>query len=265
MLRIKTTTILTLLALLYYTQISTAQEEKEDIKHHKVNVAATGSLNKTTSDVINVYNTNIRYGYTIENAEFNASAKWIYGSKTAGLSNNDVILSIDGNRFHKRIKKFNTWVLGSFTSSYSLNIFSQFQAGVGVAYKITFLEKERETTEKTRKHTDAISLRMSNGIIYEQSNVINAESKQELYNVFRNSLRVQLQAQAWDKVELSGTFYWQPVLNNLRDRNIILDIALGFKIANNIKFDTRLGYNYISRTAKENLTLTYGVGTSFTF
>lgn len=250
---------------LCYTHVSMAQENKEDIKHHKVNIAATGSLNKTTNDVINVYNTNIRYGYTIDNAEFNASAKWIYGSKTAGLSNNDVIVTVDGNRYHKRIKKFNAWVLGSFTSSYSLNIFSQFQAGAGLAYKITFLENEKEATEKSRKYTDALSLRMSNGIIYEQSNVINAESKQELYNVFRNSLRVQLQAQAWDKVELSGTFYWQPALNNLRDRNIIADITLGFKIANNIRFDTRFGYNYISRTAKENLTLTYGIGTSFRF
>src|SRR5690606_13346801 len=117
----------------------------------------------------------------------------------------------------------------------------------------------------TVRYTDILSLRISDGIIYEQSNVINSEANQELYNVFRNSLRMQLVARAWNKVELRGTFFWQPNLQNITDRNILTDVSLGLKISNNIKFDTRFGYNFISRTAKENLTFTYGISTTFSF
>lgn len=250
-----------------FSTLYNIQSSAQDIKPHKIDLSATGSLNKTADDLINIYNTNLRYNYVIQNAEFNANTKWVYGSKSSGLSNNDVNVTVDGNLYHDQKKHFNSWVLGAFTSSYSLNIYSQFQAGAGLAYKIVFLEKKQESIKNadTVRYTDILSLRISDGIIYEQSNVINSEANQELYNVFRNSLRMQLVARAWNKVELRGTFFWQPNLQNITDRNILTDVSLGLKISNSIKFDTRFGYNFISRTAKENLTFTYGISTTFSF
>lgn len=259
--RFKIFSLLISLSTAYISNISA-----QDNKPHKLDLSATGSLNKTADDLINIYNTNVRYNYIIQNAEFNANAKWVYGSKSAGLSNNDVNVTLDGNLYHDHKKHFNSWVLGAFTSSYSLNIYSQFQAGVGLAYKFELLKKERtKNDDKATTYQDLITFRVSDGIIYEQSNILNKESVQEMYYILRNSLRLQLVANLWNNASLRGTYFWQPALHDIKDVNMTADVSLGIKLSNNIKFDTRFSYNYITRTAKENLIFTYGISTTFLF
>lgn len=255
--------LISLLSIVYTTK-SIGQEVLP--KANKLEVSASGSLNKTATDLINVYNTHIRYSYTLDKTEFNAQTKWIYGSKLAGISNNDVTITLDGNRFHDQKKHLNSWILGSFTSSYSLNIYSQLQAGVGLAYKFELLKQDRiKKDEKETPYQNLITLRVSNGIIYEHSNILNKESVQEMYYILRNSLRLQLVANMWHNVSLRGTYFWQPALNDIKDVNMIADVSLGIKLSNNIKFDTKFAYNYITRTAKENLIFTYGISTTFMF
>lgn len=224
-------------------------------KYHKLKVASNGSLNITPTSRNTLLNNQVHYGYKKDALEFNINTKWIYGNNREKLTNNDFTGSLDGNFYYDKGKRLNSWVLGSFISSYSLNIFNEYQMGFGVAY--SFFDGQKN------KH---IYLNVSDGFLWEKSNFLNKEGERDEYFTIRNSLRVQLKLIALQKKLLfESNTYWQPALNMPKDYNLRTVNVLNIPLWKFLSIQTKLEYNYITRTQKENTLLTYGIGTQFLF
>ncbi len=224
-------------------------------RYHTLRMAANGSMNITPADRVQLFTNQLIYAYSRDRLEFNSNSKWIYGSNLAGLTNNDFIGLVDGNYFHDSEKRLNSWILGSYTSSFSLNIFNEYQAGAGVAYKVL----------DDRKN-GFISLKLSNGFIWEESNFLNPEGVRDNYSIIRNSLRVQLKLFLLQrKISLESTTYWQPALNKAGDYNLRTANVLNIPVWQFFSLQTRWEYNYIARTEKENTLFNYGISARFTF
>lgn len=186
-----------------------ASDQEKDIKADTLYLMATGNMNMTTTDKVYLFNQQINYQYEIHNYEFNAFAKWVYGTKKEGLTNNDFSSGIDANYYLDDPKKFNAWILGNFISSHSLGILNEVQTGVGLAYKILDYDPD---------FLKSIYFRLSNGIIYENSNYYAQEGEQKHYSTIRNSLRVQLNSRI--------PFYTSDTTTNKKPKYITISSTL---------------------------------------
>src|SRR3954463_6940083 len=106
--------------------------------------------------------------------------KWLYGRQDARTVNNDFTAVWELN-LYKTFPNFNYWALFVYNRMYSLRINNQLQYGAGVAYNIIHHEKH--------------ILNISDGILYDYSDVQLSDSTQDLYGTIRNSLRVQYKHQ----------------------------------------------------------------------
>lgn len=232
-----------LVLLLNGALIATAQFN--DSLQHYLNGNLSGTLNNASGDKNYLLNNFVKYKYYKRKSELNFNSGWIYGKNKDGLTNNDFNTSVDFNIYRDTAARLNYWGLAGYTSSYSLKINGQFQAGLGVAYKLV---------DKTYMY-----LRLSDGILFEHSNLLLNDSIPDLYTTFRNSLRVQLRVFPLQRVSFEGTAFWQPSVKNIGDYIITAQAGLSIKLMKWLSLTTRLNYNRISRTEKENLLLTYGV------
>jgi hypothetical protein len=175
---------------------------------------------------------------------YNLMGKWLYGRHDSELSNNDLLSAIDID-LQASLPHFYYWGLFNFLSSYSLRVNSQLQVGLGVAYNAI-----------DRKN---ITLNLSEGLIYEYSNIILEDSTEEHYNTMRNSFRVKLKFQAGMYLNFGATVFYQPSLEYAGDHIIRSETRLGIKIRKWLSLTTGLTYNEISRNRTRNLLLSYGV------
>lgn len=204
-----------------------------------------GNINKTTGSVNYLFNNGLKFGIQKDKIAFNTSNNWLYGENAGKLVNNDFVSSTDFNIYHKKKARFNYWGLINYTSSYSLKIKDQIQAGAGIAYKL--IDKE------------AMMLRLSDGLLYENSNIVINDSTGQIYNTIRNSLRIQFRYKFKKSVSFESAAYWQPSLT-LPDDNIVnITAGLNLKLLKWLSFTSKLNYINISRTQRENMLITYGI------
>lgn len=240
---------------LFANELMFAKKSDTIPKFNKLQINAGGSLNITPLDRVYLLNNQIAYSFTKDNIELNSNAKWIYGFNNAGLVNNDFNGGLDGNFFHDKEKRFNSWVLGSFISAYSLRILSEYQGGVGVAYLFFDGNKNKIFT-----------LKISNGIILEESQFYNPEGVKSNYNILRNSLKVNFKLLLFRKrITLDSGTMWQPALNHPNDFNFRTSATLNIPIWEFLSLQTRYEYNFITRTKRENTLLNYGIIAKFIF
>ncbi|ANH81255.1 hypothetical protein A8C56_09895 [Niabella ginsenosidivorans] len=233
-----------LLALLLQLKLAAAAQFNDSL-HHYLNINLAGTLNNASGDRNYLLNNFIKYKYYKRKSELNFNSGWIYGKNKDGLTNNDFSTSVDFNIYRDTAARINYWGLAGYTSSYSLKINNQFQAGLGVAYKLV--------------DTKHMYLRVSDGILFEHSNLLINDSIPDIYTTFRNSLRLQLRLFPVQRVSFDGTAFWQPSVKNIGDYIITTQMGLSIKLMKWLSLSTRLNYNRISRTDKENLLLTYGI------
>ncbi len=215
-----------------------------DSTHYMAAATASGNFNQTNDGLTMIYNNSLRFGTKFDRFHFNSSGSWLYGKNPQKVSNNDWNALTDFNLFSKH-PPFYYWGLFNFTSSLSLAINHQFQSGLGVAYR--FLEKKN------------FNFSISNGILYELSNVRTADTDELVYQTFRNSLRVRLNYTYKDIVKASGVIFYQPSLNYRKDYIITSNASIQVKVWKWVNLNTTLSYNKVSRTNKENIILTYGI------
>lgn len=219
---------------------------QEDSTRHHLKAVLNGSLNKVADGSIYMLNNTLNYSYRHEKIVFNARTGFVYGESLDKLTNRDYQAGADFNIYWNAKKKWYSWGLTNALSSYSLNIDHQFQGGVGVALNVL--------DEK------AYYLNISDGIIYEQSAIINKEGNPENYSTFRNSLRLNFGISLKDdKLVFRSNNFWQPSFTIKNDYIITSKTDLNIKIYKWIEFNTSLTYNKISRTEKENFLWTYGI------
>ncbi|WP_460683605.1 DUF481 domain-containing protein [Niabella aquatica] len=210
-----------------------------------VKVSSGGSANKTKDGSSYLFNNNGQFNVKKKRTVLNASAAWLYGMSPEKLTNNDFTLSSNVN-LYRHFTDFYYWALVNYTTSYSLNIKSQGQAGIGIAYN--FLNKPN------------IWLNISNGMIGELSRIIENDTAVINYQTIRNSLRIQFMLKMGDRFTFRTGNYFQPSLEYISDHIISSDTELTYQLWKGLSLHTRLLYNKISRTEKENLILTYGLG-----
>lgn len=204
-----------------------------------------GNINKTTGSVNYLFNNGAKFSIQKDKLAFNTSNTWLYGENTGKLVNNDFSSSTDLNVYHKKKARFNYWGLANFASSYSLKIKEQFQGGLGIAYKLI----DKEST----------MLRISDGLLYEKSNIVLNDSDNQVYNTIRNSLRVQFRYKFHKMLSFESAAYWQPSVTYRNDYIVNVNAGLTLKLLKWLSFNSKFNYMHISRTQRENMLITYGI------
>jgi hypothetical protein len=205
---------------------------------------STGSYNRTNSSSAYLLNNGIKLGARKKDLALNSSNKWLYGKQNNILTNNDLSSAWDLN-LYKTFPHFYYWGLFNYNSSYSLKINHQLQAGVGVAYNFFDTKK--------------ITINLSDGIIYDYSDIILSDGVREVYATPRNSFRLQVKSNIKDRFVFNGNAFLQNSLEDAEDYIIKSDIGLSVKLKKWLSITSAFSYNEMSRTKKSNLIFTYGI------
>jgi len=221
-----------------------ARAQTDSLLRHKIRLASSGSFNHTEDGMTYLFNNALSYSYKQTKFTLNSNSTYIYGANPTDLTNNDFTTSLNFNYF-SALPKVYYWGLANFTSSWSLKIKEQLQTGAGLAYR--FIDNGKTY------------LALSEGILFERSNVIQDDKTALDYQTFRNSLRLQFSARYKDLVTFSSVGYYQPSLNYGGDFIVNANASLAVKIWRWLNFTTAVTYNNVSRTQRENLLFTYGL------
>lgn len=211
---------------------------------YSVHIAATGSINNTESSASYLLSNAVNFSMKKKRSLLDFNNSWVYGAQQTGLTNNDVNSALDFNIYrHKR--KLYYWGLASYVSSFSLKINNQYQAGLGLAYNM--IDKKN------------LVLNLSDGIVYDQSDIYLEDSTRDKYNTFRNSFRIMFTIRYHDLIAFHGTAFYQNSFSLKTDYIIKADAGLEIKVYRWLHFTTEFIYNRFNRTQKENILFTYGL------
>jgi hypothetical protein len=216
----------------------------DSVRYHVV-YATTGVLNNTNTTFNYLFTNSLRLNTRQRKVDANAALSWVYGQQGTRLSNNDFSAVTDFN-FRSKWPRFYSWGLGSFEKSYSLKVANRTQAGAGLAYRI--LERP-----------DSLQLNVSNGLLYEYSELIPNDSTRDMYSTVRNSLRIRLRVRLQQLVTLDGVTFIQQSLSDGNDYIIKSNATLSIRLRRWLALSAALSYNRVERTKSENLLLTFGV------
>jgi len=216
-----------------------------DSVHHYINYASTGIINKTENSNSYVITNGLKFSINKKNIAFNSATSWIYGQQQHTLTNNDFSTSIDFD-INKSLSHFYYWGLASYDKIYSLKINDRLQSGLGAAYK--FIDRKNA------------AFNISDGLLYETSNLLLTDSTRDIYQTLRNSLRVRFRIAIKDnRVVLDGTNFLQNSLSNRHDYIIKSNTNLSVKLMKWLSFVSAVTYNKLSRSNRESLLITFGL------
>ncbi|RZL40768.1 MAG: DUF481 domain-containing protein [Pedobacter sp.] len=218
----------------------TANAQFSDTTSQHLKLVAAGSINKTNTDKAYLLNNSLTYGIKRKSIVLNSTNTWLYGKQNSELSNNDFSSTLNFN-LYKTLPHFYYWGLLNYNTSYSLKINHQLLAGLGVAYNI--LDQEN------------VYINISNGVLYDQSNLLS----NEVYNTYRNSFRIQYRFAIKELIVFEGSNFVQSSFERKGDHIIRSVNSLGIKLKKWISLNTALNYNKMNITNRENLNLTYGI------
>lgn len=229
--------LVTLASLFFVTIYARAQFN--DTTHYHLNMASTGSINKTDDSKTYLLNNALTFAIKQKDFSLTSTNNWVYGRQNNLLTNNDYSSALVFN-LYKTFPHFYYWGLVNYTTSYSLKVNNQVLAGAGVAY--SFVDKKNAY------------INLSDGLLYDKSDLAIIKN----YHTYRNSLRVQFHF-ASDIFTLDGSNFLQNSLSNDNDYIITTTTTLGIKLRKWISLTTALNYNKMTITRSDNLIFTYGL------
>jgi hypothetical protein len=215
-----------------------------DSTTHYVNYASSGSINKADGTSSYLLNNAVKLGLKQKSISLNFTNTWTYGKLNSNITNNDFSSTLDFN-LYKSFPHFFYWGLANYNTSYSLKITNQLLTGVGVAYSI--LDRP------------SAYLNLSDGLLYDYSDLILSDASQDKYSTSRNSFRISYKFLIGKLIEINGSNFVQNSLRNRQDYIIRSNNKIGFKINKWLNLMTQLEYNKMNRTQKENLLFSYGL------
>lgn len=215
-----------------------------DTTHYHLNYAATGIINRTEAANSYVFNNQLKANLNRNDIAVNTSHGWIYGQLNDVLSNNDFSSTVDFN-YRKDSSRITYWALGTFEKSYSLRVNRRLQFGGGLSYDFI-----RGTDDR---------LNVSNGLLYESSELKLSDTFNDKYRTWRNSLRVKYRWNIRNLVVLDGVHFLQNSLSTKKDYIIRSNTTLAVRIYRWVSFTSALTYNKINRLHRENLLITFGI------
>jgi hypothetical protein len=221
------------------------QAQYSDSVHYYLGYTASGNVNQTNDGRSYLLNNALKAGIRQKKISFNLSNSWIYGAQNSQLTNNDFQSALDVN-FYTGIPHFYYWGLGNYTTSYSLKINHQVQGGAGAAYSVV--------------DTKDNYLNLSDGILYEKSDLYLNDTTRDRYNTFRNSARLSFKFSLVKNIVIvNGTGFLQNSLSNSDDYIIRANAGLAVKLKKWLALTAGVTYNRFNRTRRENMLFTYGV------
>jgi len=231
-----------LVPFLFLYQTSFAQFT--DSTNYVVNYSSTGSLNNTNDGKSYLLNNGLKFGVRKKSVSLNFNNKWIYGKQNRQLTNNDFSSSLDFN-LYKTLPHFFYWGLLNYNTSKSLKVNNQLLAGAGIAYSIY----DRE---------DAY-LNISDGILFDSSDLTLENEIRDIYHTYRNSLRLSFRFVISKIIIVNSSSYFQSSLSNGSDYIMKSDSSLSFKVNKWLSLTTAFNFNRVARTDRQNSLLSYGL------
>jgi len=225
-----------------YCQLSDTVRVRDSIRYHLA-IATTGSLNQSVNTNNYLMNNTVKFGAARRLFSANFLGSYVYGLSNHALTNNDVLISVDGNIYQQH-SKFFYWILLNYTSSYSLKIKGLFQSGAGVAYDFIKTKDNR--------------FNLSDGILYEKDNLY-IDTVYDIYSTFRNSFRLAFKWTVMNRLVFEGSNFIQNSLSNSDDYIIRSNLALLFNLNKWLSLTSTFVFNRFNRTHVQNLLLTYGL------
>jgi hypothetical protein len=221
---------------------------KKDTIIYTAHVSSTGSFSKTNDLQSFLLNNVARLGMTKGRFSMQTSNGWIYGEQSDVKINNDFTSVLEAD-YLKNIHKLYFWGIATFDKSYSLKVNYRYQVGAGPGYTLV--------------KNDHLYVVVSDGIMFEQGDLTDPERGDISYSVWRNSFRVKYRWLINNVMTFEGTGFLQPSISTRNDNIIKYTTTLSFKIRKWLSLTSSLTYNRITRTDRENLVWTYGVGVNF--
>ena len=222
-----------------------AQAQFNDSIHHYIRYAVTGIINKTNDTRSYLLSNTLRYNLRSHNRSLNFNGSHVFGQQNKTTTNNDFSAALDVNLLPKDSAKLYYWGLLNYDKSVSLQINSRIQTGVGLAYN--FMDNSTRF------------FNISEGILFEKTDLKNIGNTKDVYQTFRNSLRVRYRFVINKIVVLDGTNFLQHSLSNRSDYIIKLANMVSVKLSRWLSMTTTLTYNKLNVTNRENLLLTFGL------
>ena len=238
-----TRSLLAALLALFFCHRSNAQFT--DSTHYHVALSSTGIYNRTESSRSYLLTNRLRLAMKHDRLESNAAISWLYGEQAKRLTNNDFTAALDFN-FDSRLSHLNYWGLGVFEKSFSLKVNNRTQAGLGLAYNLL-------------DRGDSLHINISDGLLYEYSDLRLTDTTSELYSTVRNSLRLRARIRLRNTLTFEGTGFLQNSLDRRGDYIIRSTASLSLKLQRWLSLTSALTYNKVARTQRENLLLTFGL------
>jgi len=230
------------IVLISLSSLAASAQYNDSIAYH-VKYTSTGNLNITNDGSSYLLNNGLGFNARRKDLQMNFNTGWVYGESNRTLTNNDVNSTLDFNLYRKN-KHFYYWGLGNYTSSFSLKINNQVQAGAGVAYIAV--------------ENKAAFLSLSDGILFEHDDLM-IDTVHNIYQTFRNSFRLSFRFTIKKRIVLDGVDYFQSSLGDINDYIIKSTTNLSFKLNKWLALTASLNYNKLSRTNRDNLLFNYGL------
>lgn len=215
-----------------------------DSTQHYFNYSSTGTINKTQDGNAYLLNNGLKFSIKKKSFVSNFGSSWIYGKQNSSLTNNDFSTTLDFN-LYKTFPNFYYWGLANYNTSYSLNINNQLLTGLGIAYNLIDQENQK--------------LNISNGILYDNSDITLDNEVREVYSSVRNSFRLSFKFTIKELIILESTSFLQNSFNYKNDYILRSANSIGFKLNQWLSLNSALNFNKISRTDRENLLVSYGL------
>jgi hypothetical protein len=235
-----------LFLLLSFLIASTAvRAQFNDSIHHYIRYAATGVINQTNNTRSYLLSNALRYNLRKKNKSANFSGSHVYGQQNNVVSNRDLNAAFDFNLLPKDSSKLYYWGRVNYDKSYSLRINGRIQAGGGIAYN--FFDNSKRF------------LNLSEGVLYEKSNLKLTDSTNNVYSILRNSIRLRYRFQISKILVVDGANFLQNSFEDHNDYIINLNNNLSLKLRSWLSFTANFTYNRINNTASDNLLITFGL------
>lgn len=215
-----------------------------DTTHYHVLFNPSGTINRARDANSYLLNNIFKFDVKKKDISLNYSSTWVYGKANEALSNNDFSTGLDVN-LYKAMPHAYYWGLANYNTSYSLKIYNQLLAGGGLAYSI--LDKPDSY------------LNISDGILYDLSDLQLNDSTRLTYHTYRNSLRVQMHFLIKNILTIDSGNFLQNSLKKGNDYIIRSNFSLGLKLRKWLSINGALTYNNETRTQSETLLVTYGL------
>jgi hypothetical protein len=221
-----------------------------DSVHHYLGYGATGIFNQTSTSNSFVLSNAIKFNINQKKKFFNSGAAWVYGRQNGNLTNNDFTSFVNFDRYGLW-PHFYYWGLVTYDKVYSLKVNDRFQGGPGLGYNAL-----------DRKNATVV---VSDGVLFEYSNINDAAGLRQEYSTLRNSLRVKYHFVLKQLLVLDGVHYWQQSFSKGDDYILKSSSSLSVKLKKWLSITSALNYNKVTRTNSKKLLFTFGLAADYYF